>query len=692
MDPELQALLGRRFRKTEGSTVDGVPSVYEGGGGASAATAKNGAVSAPPTARLQTFPKYRTSNGAWVPLVTTAEKGAPAARDDVWRKHVQTLTVRNQELTQEVQRQKEKVLKGWGSRCEPEAHEERNAVLAKTQELLYETNKTVEENEHWIQERRDQCYALVDRRKLTEGMPILAAAANLAELREENETLKQKLGAQKSQEEKMRQSEAKRAAELQSLRAQLEGSQQENASLKAKLDEVPKLLQAKQDEARTAVEQLKAECQELREQLVASSGMTAACSESRLRTVMTSQGASSQQMKSAIQSVEALIVEARRELDSKLLRERRAALENLHHAMEKDQEDQLEEAILEAKRVEVSPEDISKAEGKLAELKAMTPEQKAAKAARELEAARKKEAYVVIKKDDPEILAEYVADLGPDVKWMEWKDFRGRTLLKFAQDCRCDRIVDYLQSLQPRRESNPWQHSHTVHFHWERDHHVEEAGTSFSRQSSGHASVASAQPCVARTSSEGPEEEDASGAEVVFNLTAEAQAEVMSARRSIEPRSAGTRQQVVGAYKHVAMEDWSPAPGEEEQLKTKAYRAVVQDDSEALVEVIEEVPSEVWSQWLNKAGKDLLTLTQERGRPLAYSILATALGMIEELKKEAFEERESVWIFLAGEVMPKRATVLEETPEEAEDVLIEYWDGEDEPVRMEKIFVRKMWS
>jgi len=62
------------------------------------------------------------------------------------------------------------------------------------------------------------------------------------------------------------------------------------------------------------------------------------------------------------------------------------------------------------------------------------------------------------------------------------------------------------------------------------------------------------------------------------------------------------------------------------------------------------------------------------------------------MKQEAFEERESVWIYPVGEVQPLRATVLEDTPEEAEDVLIEYWDGDQPPSRIEKCMVRKMWS
>jgi len=43
-------------------------------------------------------------------------------------------------------------------------------------------------------------------------------------------------------------------------------------------------------------------------------------------------------------------------------------------------------------------------------------------------------------------------------------------------------------------------------------------------------------------------------------------------------------------------------------------------------------------------------------------------------------------------VQPRRATVLEDTPEEDDEVLVEFWDGDDPPERMEKCLVRKMFS
>ncbi|CAK0817910.1 unnamed protein product, partial [Prorocentrum cordatum] len=96
--------------------------------------------------------------------------------------------------------------------------------------------------------------------------------------------------------------------------------------------------------------------------------------------------------------------------------------------------------------------------------------------------------------------------------------------------------------------------------------------------------------------------------------------------------------------------------------------------------------------WENKAGKDLLTLAQERGSTCVYAMLARALGMVHEVKREAYAEREAVWVFAQGEVQPRRATVVEDTPEEADDVLIEYWDGDAPPEPVERCMVQRMLS
>ncbi|CAK9048988.1 Hypothetical protein SCF082_LOCUS27209, partial [Durusdinium trenchii] len=142
---------------------------------------------------------------------------------------------------------------------------------------------------------------------------------------------------------------------------------------------------------------------------------------------------------------------------------------------------------------------------------------------------------------------------------------------------------------------------------------------------------------------------------------------------------------------------------EAEKLKAQALRAVVQDDCPSLAKVLKEVRRSVWSRWQNRAGKDLLTLSQERGSSMVYSMLAKSLGMVKEVKRESYEERqekdkeeeeeeETVWVFANGDIQPRRATVLEDTPEESDDVLLEFWDGDDPPERVERCLVHAMGS
>jgi len=114
----------------------------------------------------------------------------------------------------------------------------------------------------------------------------------------------------------------------------------------------------------------------------------------------------------------------------------------------------------------------------------------------------------------------------------------------------------------------------------------------------------------------------------------------------------------------------------EAELRTRAFRAVVKDDTQVLQEVIADLPKEVWSEWHNKAGKDLLTLSEERGSSAAYSFLTRQLGKLKERKREAFAQGADVWVLMQGEIQPRRATVMEDAPAEANYVLLEYWDGD----------------
>ena len=130
--------------------------------------------------------------------------------------------------------------------------------------------------------------------------------------------------------------------------------------------------------------------------------------------------------------------------------------------------------------------------------------------------------------------------------------------------------------------------------------------------------------------------------------------------------------------------------GDEGVLKQAAFRAVVKDDVQSLTSVLEGLPTAVWGAWRNRAGKDLLELSQERGSANAYSALAKGLGLVTELPRDFFEERETVWVYIPGDVQPRRATVMEDTPAEADTVLVEYWDGDEPATHLDRCMLRKM--
>lgn len=134
----------------------------------------------------------------------------------------------------------------------------------------------------------------------------------------------------------------------------------------------------------------------------------------------------------------------------------------------------------------------------------------------------------------------------------------------------------------------------------------------------------------------------------------------------------------------------TPSTVEEGVLKQTAFQAVVKDDVEKLTPVLEALPAAVWSAWRNRAGTDLLGLAQERGSPTAYSALVKALGLVAELPRDTFEERETVWVYRPGETQPRRATVMEHTPVEADAVLCEYWDGDEPASYLDRGMLRKM--
>merc|ERR1712137_34899 len=444
-----------------------------------------------------------------------------------------------------------------------------------------------------------------------------------------------------------------------------------------------------------------------------------ASSESRLRSVLCNQNSTLDDLKQAITAVGALLSEAQREYGYKKLRAKRAALEELEPAIENAEEEALAAAIAKAWEAEVDAVDIEKAEEKLKTLRSMTEEQRGAKAAREREQVQKKSAFSYAKKDDVMKLKELIHEVGEEVRWSDWRDPMGRTIWRCALDLRSFRVLEFLKSLgvDDRSKTNArqqtsikilrqMQHQNLQSQQVQQQHpqHQQERGETQCEEAPANAladadeSTENAPPVVTQRP-EAPADTDEKRTESVL-VVAECEEVPADANQHTEsePVVTGTGDQCVRS---------TPVPGNNENrspsaplvemksiasAKSKALRAVAQDDVVALAGITESIPVDEWSKWENKAGKSLVTLSQERGSVAAYSHLARALGLVKELKRESFEERESVWVFIRGNVQPKRATVLADTSEDAETIPIEYWDGDEPATTVDRCSVRKMFS
>jgi len=476
---------------------------------------------------------------------------------------------------------------------------------------------------------------------------------------------------------------------------------EEKEALKREVDELRR--QRAENEAIVGPAELEEQSERRRQQ----DSTTQASSEGRLRSALTRRDTTTTELRQAIRAVEALVDEARRELGARELRERRAAYEALHAAMTGDDEDTLELAINRALLAEVDLEDVQRGEAKLTELRSLTPEQRAAKLARDLESKRKKEAFSLLKKDDPEALNELLSSLDASVRWQDWKDYAGRSLLRCCTDMRATRVKQYLterlglqqasvSSPSERRNSKPAPSVNDIQSLIRKASREEvEIGTTASEEQRPTRSLLQSlnSPLTVTTAKE---EEQAVSSEPRPDAAVEQRQQgspELPVDRSDTAMSEGCTSQCASSCASPSrIHLVNGAEGENAELRQRALRAVAQDDTAALEEVLNRVDRDVWSKWTNKAGKDLLTLSQERGSSLAYSMLARHLGMLKELQREAFEERESVWVFVGNEVQPRRATVLEDTPLEAQEVSVEFWDGDEPPVMVEKCMIRKMWG
>lgn len=605
---------------------------------------------------------------------------------------VSALTLRNEQLTSEVEKMKAKLQDETGAYSE-----ERNLLLAETDELLAETDRMTVRSRRVMQQREEL------RAETNQAWVSRELHAEVQELTSECAAVRRRNTELQAEEEASRRRTLQGRRNSDQLTAEVEDLRQQNSLLTV---EVQALRRSRTDEMDTVMRELESLRKENLELRQASSG---SCSESRLRSVLVSASTTSTQLRQAVGAVESLLDEARRELAAKQLRERRAAFEQLHEAVAKADEENLDIAIKAARAAEVDAEDIEKAEAKLTELRSLTAEQRAARAAREVEAKKKKDAFLLVKKDDASSLEALLVELTETgIRWQDWRDYAGRTMWHCAQELRATTVQRLLAPLLDQKAAG------------DKAKAAESAprtGGSRFGIPSGEAAAPAEQQAASGSggpAGQGPQDglsqstttDARQKAERIINgtdrpaggqgtgaaddFTSVDSTNTGSPTPSPAANSGAASSSDIGA--EVAPPERTLTPEEEEKLKSKGLRAVVQDDADTLHSILDAVPSDVWSKWRNRAGKDLLTLSTERGSSTAYSMLAKALGLVKELRRETFEEREAVWVFPPGEVQPRRATVLEDTPEEADEIYIEYWDGDQDPEHVERCLVRKMNS
>lgn len=432
-------------------------------------------------------------------------------------------------------------------------------------------------------------------------------------------------------------------------------------------------------------------------------------SEGRLRKALNTRGISTKELRQAIMAVESLVDQARRELGNAEVRERRAAYEALHHAMEKGEEEELEVAIQMAMLADVSQEDVQKGEVKLAELRALTPEQKAAKKARQLENVAKKEAFILIKRDDAQGLEALIQKLDESVRWKDWRDYNARTLWRCSLDLRATRVQSFLAPLVGQRlpeETMPSKYGRSSVISTGLGHEEKRPSGSLSSPSNANTRLFKRQTSHSSANSGSGSASPLDGSPAMAAQLPPAVIDVSNQMPEVSmlphaasmdtPCSPPPRPAVASGAESETAEGSSPSlisparsEAEYDKLKVMAFRAVAQDDCAALAEVLENVHQDIWNSWQNKAGDDLLTLSQRKTGE-TYSMLARELGMLKEVVREKFEEGQAVWIFVHGEVQPRQATVQEDSPIEEDDVLVEFWDGNEAAVRVDRCLITKV--
>jgi len=296
---------------------------------------------------------------------------------------------------------------------------------------------------------------------------------------------------------------------------------------------------------------------------------------------------------------------------------------------------------------------------------------------RELESQNKKEAFLCIKRNDVDRLRGLIEGLDELVRWQDWRDYAGRNLWKCSQELCANAVRQLL-----REELGLGEDAAQLK---RRGSLVQEERY---RQNLDQAQAAVANHVAEIHPEESEDEKDESEAPMLPDLSVVAVASAGDAAPSSPSSPQGERQPRTSFTRMIS--DFSA--DEEQALQSSAQGAVVRDDAETLKDVLDRVDVDVWCQWKNKAGKDLLTLSEERGSTTAYSFLAQALGILTEQKRDVFEDRETVWVFFPGEVQARRATILEDTAEENEEIHVEMWEGDAGTQMVERCLVRKMGS
>lgn len=400
-----------------------------------------------------------------------------------------------------------------------------------------------------------------------------------------------------------------------------------------------------------------------------------ASAESRLRVALTSTDTTTTELRQAIAAVSALLEAGRRELANRELRERRAAHEALYVAMEaaKDgsfaAEVRLDEALAQARLTLVEAQDLARGEEQLQELRNLSPQEREAKVDRVREAMHKDRAFLLAKRNESAELSALLDELeaaDPGKHWRCWLR-AGRSLWQVAQEPGREQVRALLgerlglrASAEPQVPTSPASRLAET---------PSCPGSPCDASSLGRTQLHS--PCC-----EGAEEALATVARIQTVASPSRRRQTLPARLEVEAPASSS-----GAATMEANLDL---------LKARAFRAVVRNEEAELAAVIAEVPLDVWSTWTNKAGVCLLQLAEERRSAEAHTLLATALGLVSEIYREVFEDRESVWIFMRGDVQARRATVLQDTPAEADVVLVEFWDDGAEAQRVPRCQVRKM--